>query len=398
MAEQQNPFHAPVKSEGAVANVEQHRAVQEVQAAMIVAKKFPRDQHAAYGRIMAACERPKLAEVAAYAYPRGGSMVTGPSIRLAEVLSQNWGNMDFGIRELSQSGGESEVQAFAWDMETNVKQSKTFKVPHKMKARGSFKKLTDPRDIYEYVANMGARRLRACILGVIPGDVVEAAVAKCEETMSKGGDGKPLEDRIRDMLERFKEIEVSQELIEKRLQHKTTAIVMSQLVELGKIYNSIKDGMSKRSDWFDVPSAKQDADATDLTEAIKKAGPVQQEKTEATTFRDEWINKRTRGFSTFVYKNKERFKEASAEDQAEAKAKWVDFYPNNPWPPDVVKQDKQQDTGDNPPLMVKGDDDEDWNGLKECPKMDGARTPKTNCKTCGEREGCPAWEKQADTD
>jgi len=274
---EQNPFNAPAVQEKAVVQVEQNRAMQEVQAAMIVAKKYPRDQHAAYGRIMTACERPVLAEAASYSYPKGGTMVTGPTIRLAEVLAQNWGNMEFGIKELSQDKGNSEVQAFAWDLETNVRQSKTFVVPHKMKARGSFKALNDPREIYEHVANMGARRLRACILGIIPGDIVDAAVIKCEETLVKG-EGKPIEDRVRDMLERFKEIEISQELIEKRLQHKTTAIVRSQLVELGKIYNSIKDGMSKRSDWFDVPGMQLEKDASDLSEKIKqqKAEPSEE--------------------------------------------------------------------------------------------------------------------------
>ena len=94
---EQNPFHAPVKQEGAVVQVEQGRAMQEVQAAMIVAKKFPRDQHAAFGKIMIACERSVLAEAASYSYPRGGKMITGPTIRLAEVMAQNWGNMEFGI-------------------------------------------------------------------------------------------------------------------------------------------------------------------------------------------------------------------------------------------------------------------------------------------------------------
>jgi len=33
------------------------------------------------------------AEVASYEYPRGNEKVSGPSIRLAEVLAQCWGNM-----------------------------------------------------------------------------------------------------------------------------------------------------------------------------------------------------------------------------------------------------------------------------------------------------------------
>ena len=118
------------ESTGGIVPIEQHRAIQEVQASMIIAKRFKRDQNESYIRIMKACEREGLAKEAMYAYPRGGQLITGPSIRLAEVLAQNWGNLDFGIRELSQESGVSEVEAFAWDKETNTRQSKTFQVPH----------------------------------------------------------------------------------------------------------------------------------------------------------------------------------------------------------------------------------------------------------------------------
>ena len=76
-------------------------------------------------------------------------MVTGPSIRLAEVLAQNWGNLDFGIVELEQRFGESSMLAYAWDLETNTRQTKVFTVKHKRRARGADVSLTDPRDIYE---------------------------------------------------------------------------------------------------------------------------------------------------------------------------------------------------------------------------------------------------------
>ena len=62
--------------------------------------------------------------------PRGGQSVEGPSIRLAETLAQEWGNIQYGIRELSQSNGESTVEAFAWDIQTNTRQVKVFQVPH----------------------------------------------------------------------------------------------------------------------------------------------------------------------------------------------------------------------------------------------------------------------------
>lgn len=179
------------------------RQAQEVQAAMVIAKKFPRDVYAAFDRIKKACERRLLAENAVYEYPRGGSKVSGPSIRLAEALAQNWGNIDYGIMELEQKAGESSVMAYAWDLETNTRQTKIFTVKHERKARGAITKLDDPRDIYEMVANQGARRLRACILGVIPGDIVDAAVDMCQQTLISGHK-EPLEDRLRNALSLFK--------------------------------------------------------------------------------------------------------------------------------------------------------------------------------------------------
>lgn len=110
--------------------VAQTREMAEAIAAMQMAKACPRDVVAARDRILNACTRPKLAVGACYTYSRGGTDVTGPSIRLAEMLAQNWGNISFGIRELEQRNGESTCEAFAWDMEANARQTKVFQVPH----------------------------------------------------------------------------------------------------------------------------------------------------------------------------------------------------------------------------------------------------------------------------
>ena len=112
------------------------------------------------------------------------------------------------------------------------------------------KSLTDPRDIYEHTANFAARRLRACILGVIPQDIIDEAQDACEATL-KSGDGVPLEDRIRKMLVAFDGVGVTKELIEKRIGHNSESINATELVGLQKIFISLRDGMSKRGDWFD---------------------------------------------------------------------------------------------------------------------------------------------------
>ena len=107
-------YMQPTSNDNKLATVEamNTRQMQEVKGMVFMAKQFPRDMSASYQRIMRACERKVLAENAAYQYPRGQEKVSGPSIRLAEVLAQNWGNMDFGVIELEQRPGESTAMSY----------------------------------------------------------------------------------------------------------------------------------------------------------------------------------------------------------------------------------------------------------------------------------------------
>ncbi len=233
------------------------RQTQEVQGQIIMAKKFPRDYVASCSRIMQACQRKGLAEKAMYEYPRGGTKVMGPSIRLAEALAQNWGNMSFGIVELEQKAGESQVMAYAWDLETNTRQEKIFSVPHIRSTKKGNVPLTDPRDIYEMVANQGARRLRSCILGIIPGDVVEDAIEQCNRTLIEG-EKKPLADVIKEVSLYFqRDFNVPLEALEKFIGCKAEAFSMNDCIRLRKVYNSIKDGMAKREEIFELPGVEK---------------------------------------------------------------------------------------------------------------------------------------------
>ncbi len=262
------------------------RQAQEVQAAMVIAKKFPRDEITSYNRIINACKRKTLAEKAEYEYPRGkgkdATVVTGPTIRLAEALAQNWGNLDFGIMELEQKNGESQVMAYCWDLETNTRQCKIFTVPHKRHTKSGDYALTDPRDIYEMVANQGARRLRSCILGVIPGDVVEAAQNQCRLTLQ--GDGKvPVIDLVRQctaVLEN--EFGVPLEAVEKFIGCKAEHFTMQSLQRLKRVYNSLKDGIAKREDYFDLglPEEELKDPFEDKVEGIDKNKDKKEDKPE----------------------------------------------------------------------------------------------------------------------
>jgi len=262
--------------DSSLVQIEQSRAMAEVQASYFMAKRFPRDEMASFNKIMKSCERPFLAEQSMYAYPRGGQVITGPSIRLAEVLAQSWGNIDSGVREISQANGVSVAEAYAIDLETNTRSTKIFHVVHERHTKKGKQKLTDPRDIYELVANQGARRMRACILGIIPGDIVDAAIDKCKHTLTHGKE--PIADRIRKMVTALDEQGVKIEHIEKRLGHKLDATIEAELITLRGIYKSLKDGMAKREDFFDMGTASAVNTSVDELIANKKVNKKTEEK------------------------------------------------------------------------------------------------------------------------
>lgn len=248
-----NPFaleNSPHINEGTIA-IESSRAVAEAQGKLLIAKRFPRNPAEAYRKAMNACKRKSLAERATYSYPKGGQTISGPSIRLAEELARCWGNIDFGIKELSQKEGESEMQAYCWDMETNTISSQTFVVPHVMDTKNGQKKLTSNREIYENNANMAGRRLRSRILAVLPPDLVEDAVAECRKTLA-GKNDIPVEDRVKKLVMTFQKFGVKPETIEKRLGRSLDTMTVNDLTEYIGIYNSLKDGNSGIGDWFDI--------------------------------------------------------------------------------------------------------------------------------------------------
>jgi hypothetical protein len=265
-----NPFARSLSEHvnAGTVEIESSRAVAEAQGKLVIAKRFPRNEARAYSKIIDSCKRVGLAEEATYSFPRGGQTVSGPSIRLAEELARVWGNIDYGIRELSRRDGLSEMEAYAWDLETNTSSSQKFSVRHIRDTKGGGIELKDERDIYELTANQGARRLRARILSILPPDIVEAALSECRRTLA-GGNDEPIADRARKMIKAFGKFGVTAAMIEARLAHSLDTILPDEIADLQGIFNSLKSGMSKAGDWFG--GAKPEREASDILDAPPNA-------------------------------------------------------------------------------------------------------------------------------
>lgn len=221
--------------------VEQSRAVAEVQAAIYVARQFPREVGRSRNNMQSACGSMALASKAFYRFPRAGGAVEGSTIHLAKTLAQTWGNIQYGVSEMRRDDEyrQSEMQAWAWDVEANTRHVLTFIVPHAKFAGGQVKALEDLRDIYENNANNGARRLREAIFAVIPDWFIEEAEELCRETLNKG-DGKPLEQRIEGAIGVFKQLGVSEERLEQKLGRKKAQWTGADIAQLLITHKSIQ--------------------------------------------------------------------------------------------------------------------------------------------------------------
>lgn len=236
-------------------NSEQQITSSQIQAAVFMAKQCPRDVNLSEHRILDNCKRKGMAEIALYSYKRASSTISGASIRLAEMMAQNYGNIHYGTRELEKTEDYTKVETWAWDVETNFKTNRIFTVKHERDTKDGAKNLTNNRDIYEQVASTSARRLRACILEIIPADIVENAINTCKNTI-KSEISESHQEQVKRILNSFLSLSVNKSMIEKYLNHSIDLVNADEILELRGIYNSLKDGSKKREDYFEFEETK----------------------------------------------------------------------------------------------------------------------------------------------
>lgn len=251
VAELPTPPPAPSTSISQVTAVEQARAVAEVQAAVIVAQQVPRNVDQAVAEMEDACGRLVLAERAFYSVPNRGN---GPSVHLARELARIWRNVDYGVKELRRDdeAGESEVLAFAWDIQSNTRSVRSFIVPHVRMKNGKRQPLIDVGDIYLSNQNVGARAVRECIYAILPVWFRDRAEELCHATLESGG-GKPLSERVQHMLRVFDGIGVTEGQLARRIGKPRKSWTAQDVAQMGIVYTSITRDKAPVEEFFEPP-------------------------------------------------------------------------------------------------------------------------------------------------
>ncbi|MGV0595664.1 hypothetical protein [Mycolicibacterium porcinum] len=258
--------------------IEQQRAIAEVQAAVVVSQNCPRDMAAAEREMEYVCGRLDMAEQAFYQVTNRG---TGPTVHLMRELARIWGNVDHGVKELhrNDAAGESEVQAFAWDIQKNTRSSRTFIVPHQRMVKGQRKDLVDLQDIYLNNQNIGARAVRECIGTILPRWFTEKAQNVCHETL-KHGEGKPLRDRIESLIGAFQNLGVTVEQLEARIGRQRGQWTPEDVAQLTVAGQSLRRGEAQRDELFPPAAA-----TSSTADEIAPAAPAEEKPAKARTTR-----------------------------------------------------------------------------------------------------------------
>lgn len=256
----------------AISAREQH----EIQAAIISAKRFPRDEAASYVKAMKSFQRPTLADNATYCFPRSGTKISGPSIDCARELARCWGNIRYGIRLIANEDKQIHIKCFAFDLESNnyIEAEDRFEKLVQRKGRDGLTKWIEPdeRDLRELIFRRGAILVRNCILQILPPDLIDDALRVAEKTLLDANAGKlkqNREDAIRRIVFAFDSIGVSSGMLEKKLGHDLAVLTEQELTELQGIYRSLKDGHSARHEHFEFVGKEEQFEAMDLNAKLK---------------------------------------------------------------------------------------------------------------------------------
>jgi hypothetical protein len=148
---------------------QQDKAAIDVQIA--TAKLYPRNiQRARKNAVDIVTIDQQTAQTCTYSVPRGGKSITGPSVHLAKILAQTWGNLRIEAKVVDVSATQITSEAVCFDLETNI----AIKTQVKKSILDKYGKRYKEDMIVVTGNAANAIALRNAILSVIPRPIVDS--------------------------------------------------------------------------------------------------------------------------------------------------------------------------------------------------------------------------------
>lgn len=266
----------------AVAAAEEAKAL--VQAAYTMAMHKPRNFMQARQRILDACKRPSFAASVEYAKPVGGQTIKGPSIRFAELAVQQWGNIRVDTTTTFENEEFRKIRVQVLDLETNacfgrvVTVNKTVERSNP-KGREVLRQRinTNGNPVYiirsteDELATKEAAAISKIVrnegLRLIPQDIIEEALEVARE--ARRGNVDDPQEQIRRLCDAFASLRISPDDLTEYLGCTPDKASPSQVDDLRGIYNAIKAGEAKWSDYLQRDEEKAASASTETANRLK---------------------------------------------------------------------------------------------------------------------------------
>ncbi|MBC9913154.1 hypothetical protein [Chitinophaga varians] len=217
----------------------QDKAAIDMQIA--TAKAYPRNIKRSLDNAIAIVTMDQeTAKTCTYSVPRGGKPITGPSVHLAKILSQVWGNLRIESKVVSIDNKQVTSEAVCFDLENNL----AIKAQVKRSIMGKTGRYSD--DMITVTGNAAnSIALRNAVLSVIPRAIVDKVYAAAKQAITGDvSDEAKLIARRKQVVDGLKDTfsVTEQEILGAIGKAAITHITSDDLVVLIGIGTAIKDG------------------------------------------------------------------------------------------------------------------------------------------------------------
>jgi outer membrane biosynthesis protein TonB len=325
-------------------------------------------------------------------------VIIGGSIDLAASIFRAYGNCAMDL-DCNETNTHYFFTAIMIDLESGMSWPRMFR-QRKSQAIGKF----DQDRQEDIVFQIGqSKAMRNAILSVMPRWLVDRAIDVAREAEIKRLSGhQNLALARAEMLKYFSKLGVTPERVEARLGKKIGDTTAEDLADLRSLAGAIKDRMTAVNEAFPVeeattasepppavsptPPPPKPAEAPPAPTSTTQAPPAPeppptpppappqpeappappQEPVPGNPFDDRsaWKNfkSKTEGLSTFYFKNRKAWPQATAESQLAFAAKWMTCYPQNPFPGEIRGSMVNGTAGQQQPLASPEGDPDPRNG------------------------------------
>lgn len=263
------PQNLAIRGEtAATAVAEQAKAA--IQARYMIAMGRPRDMDQTRSQILKECKRPGFAAVAKYSVPRGGKRVIGPSIRFAEAVIRCMKNIlpeemvvfddsERRIKRITVTDLESNV-TYSQDIVITKTVERSFVkegaevlgVRENSEGKKTYIVRATEDDLRNKEAALASKAIRGMALRLLPGDILDDAMAQVDATL-KDHDAKDPDAARKAIVDAFAGLNVQPADLREYLGCDLAQASPADIVELRRVFMAIRDG---ETTWRDVVGSK----------------------------------------------------------------------------------------------------------------------------------------------